>query len=126
MRARSTALPNRIRTGLLLAAITLLTAVHFATAPPARAADGEGEGFVQTNLVSDLAMPGVTQDDHLKNPWGIVHGPTTPWWVSDNNGNVSTLYNGAGQKYPPPPASPLVVDIPAPSGFNASSRFHHR
>ena len=30
----------------------------------------------------------------------------------DNNGNVSTLYNGAGQKFPP--ATPLVVNIPAP------------
>jgi uncharacterized protein (TIGR03118 family) len=107
-------LPNRFRTGLVLAAITLLTAVQLALAPPARAAEGEGEGFVQTNLVSDLNMPGVTQDNNLKNPWGIVHGPETPWWVSDNNGNVSTLYNGAGQKFPPPPASPLVVNIPAP------------
>jgi uncharacterized protein (TIGR03118 family) len=114
MRARSIALPNRIRTGLLLAAITLFTAVQFATAPPARAAEGQGEGFVQTNLVSDLSMPGVTQDENLKNPWGIVHGPTTPWWVSDNNGNVSTLYNGAGQRFPPPLAGPLVVNIPAP------------
>jgi uncharacterized protein (TIGR03118 family) len=114
MQARAVALPIRIRTGLLLAAAMLLAAVQVATAPPARAAEGEGEGFVQTNLVSDLNMPGVTQDDNLKNPWGIVHGPTTPWWVSDNNGNVSTLYNGAGQKFPPAPAGPLVVNIPAP------------
>jgi uncharacterized protein (TIGR03118 family) len=92
----------------------LLAAVQLATAPPVRAAEGQGEGFGQTNLVSDLNLSGVTQDDNLKNPWGIVHGPTTPWWVSDNNGNVSTLYNGAGQKFPPAPAGPLVVNIPTP------------
>jgi uncharacterized protein (TIGR03118 family) len=114
MQARSTALPNRIRTGLVLSAITVLAAMQLALAPPARAAEADGQGFVQTNLVSDLNLPGVTQDANLKNPWGIVHGPTTPWWVSDNNGNVSTLYNGAGQKFPPPPAGPLVVNIPAP------------
>jgi len=34
--------------------------------------------------------------------------------VADNNGNVSTLYNGAGQKFPLPPAVTLVVSIPAP------------
>jgi uncharacterized protein (TIGR03118 family) len=112
MAARFLCLPNRLRTGRALAAITLIAAVQLAIAPPARAAEGEGEGFVQTNLVSDLDMPGATRDDNLKNPWGIVHGPTTPWWVSDNNGNVSTLYNGAGQKLPP--AGPLVVNIPAP------------
>src|ERR1700694_2880913 len=112
MGARSVALPNRIRTGLLLAAIALLVAVQLAAAPPARAAEGEGEGFGQKNLVTDLDMPGVTKDVNLKNPWGIVHGPMTPWWVSDNNGNVSTLYNGLGQKFPL--AAPLVVNIPAP------------
>jgi len=99
---------------LVLASITLLAAPQVASATPVLASDGEREGFVQTNLVSDLTMAGVTQDDNLKNPWGIVHGPSTPWWVADNNGNVSTLYNGAGQKFPLPPAVTLVVSIPAP------------
>jgi len=106
--------PSRRRLGFVIASITLLAAVQVVSAAPALAHDGEGGsgGFVQTNLVSDLTMAGVTQDANLKNPWGIVHGPSTPWWVSDNNGNVSTLYNGAGQKFPP--ATSLVVNIPAP------------
>jgi uncharacterized protein (TIGR03118 family) len=106
--------PSRARLSLVLASITLLAAVQVASAAPALAHEAEGGGFVQTNLVSDLTMAGVTQDENLKNPWGIVHGPLTPWWVSDNNGNVSTLYNAVGQKFPLPPVGPLVVNIPAP------------
>jgi uncharacterized protein (TIGR03118 family) len=63
---------------------------------------------LQTNLVSDL--PGVAQhlDPHLVNPWGISESAGSPFWVSDNNAGVSTLYNTAGT-----PQS-LVVSIPAP------------
>jgi uncharacterized protein (TIGR03118 family) len=117
MPARYLALAHRFRPGRVLAAIALLAAVQVTAALPVSASergDGGDEGFVQTNLVSDLSITGVAQDTNLHNPWGIVHGPATPWWVSDNNGNVSTLYNGAGQAVPLPPAGPLVVNIPAP------------
>jgi len=107
-----------VRTRLALAAILLVGALQLASAPPARAGEGDSEGFIQTNLVSDLPVSGFpfakVQDAHLKNPWGIVHGPATPWWVSDNNGNVSTLYDGNGTPFPP--GGPLVVGIPAPDG----------
>ena len=101
-----------VRARLALAAVLILGAIQVAGAPPVRAG-GEGEGFIQTNLVSDLAGAKVL-DTNLKNPWGIVHGPATPWWVSDNNGNVSTLYAGNGTPFPP--GGPLVVGIPAPDG----------
>jgi uncharacterized protein (TIGR03118 family) len=72
---------------------------------------------LQTNLVSDL--PGVAQfqDPHLVNPWGITESGSGPFWVSDNNAGVSTLYNApanpaAGQ--PPFSINPLVVSIPSP------------
>jgi uncharacterized protein (TIGR03118 family) len=63
---------------------------------------------LQTNLVSDL--PGVAQfqDPQLVNPWGISESAASPFWVSDNNAGVSTLYNTAGVK------QGLVVSIPAP------------
>ena len=57
--------------------------------------------FVQTNLVSDGFVP--TQnppDTMLVNPWGLVASSTSPWWVSDNNAGVSTLYTGTGAKIP--------------------------
>ena len=43
---------------------------------------------------------------------GIVHGPTTPFWIADNGTGVSTLYNGAGAPFPV--GLPLVVTIPPP------------
>src|SRR5215472_15631350 len=91
-----------------------------------------GQSYKQTNLVSDL--PGVANitDPNLVNPWGIAFGPTSPFWISDNNAGVSTLYNGAGTPFPP--GSPLVVMIPPPGGgtgagtptgviFNGTSEF---
>src|ERR1700722_9909183 len=50
---------------------------------------------LQTNLVSDL--PGVAQftDPNLVNPWGISESAGSPFWISDNNAGVSTLYNTA-------------------------------
>jgi uncharacterized protein (TIGR03118 family) len=70
---------------------------------------------LQTNLVSDL--PGVAQfqDPHLVNPWGISESAGSPFWISDNNGGVSTLYNTAGM-----PQS-LVVSMPAPGDPLGSS-----
>jgi uncharacterized protein (TIGR03118 family) len=65
-------------------------------------------------LVSDIPGVATFTDPHLINPWGLVHGPTTPWWTSNNGTGTSTLYNGAGQLFPV--ASPLVVTVPLPVG----------
>lgn len=65
-----------------------------------------------TTLVSDTASNGaLTVDANLKNPWGIVFGPTTPVWVANNHSETSTLYDGNGK--PQPAATPLVVNLPA-------------
>jgi uncharacterized protein (TIGR03118 family) len=50
-------------------------------------------GYVQTNLVSDLPNFAALQDAALKNPWGISHSGTSPFWVSDQVANVATLYS---------------------------------
>lgn len=81
---------------------------------------------LQTNLVSDL--PGVAQtlDPQLVNPWGISESGSSPFWISDNNAGVSTLYNTAGTKLGlvvnipgPPPADPLGTDgTPTGTVFN--------
>jgi uncharacterized protein (TIGR03118 family) len=63
---------------------------------------------LQTNLVSDLPGVAAVQDPHLVNPWGIAESSGSPFWISDNNAGVSTLYNTAGV-----PQS-LVVSIPSP------------
>jgi len=80
--------------------------------------------FTQTNLISDI--PGVARvtDPNLVNPWGQATSATSPLWISDNNGNVSTFYNG-GVNGSLPTKVPLTVSIPmgAPTGdvFNADS-----
>jgi uncharacterized protein (TIGR03118 family) len=70
---------------------------------------------LQTNLVSDLPGVAAVTDPHLVNPWGISESGNSPFWVSDNNAGVSTLYNTAGA-----PQS-LVVSIPAPGDPTGAS-----
>jgi uncharacterized protein (TIGR03118 family) len=78
-------------------------------------------GFVETDLVVNrkplkdsngivhpINNPNATVDRNLANPWGLTASPTSPFWISDNNAGVSTLYNSMGT-----PIS-LVVTIPAP------------
>ena len=64
--------------------------------------------------MSDL--PGVAQvtDPNLVNPWGISESGGSPFWISDNNAGVSTLYNTPGQNGAPIAINPLVVSIPTP------------
>ena len=64
---------------------------------------------MQTNLVSDVPGLAVHTDSVLKNAWGLSHGPNTPFWVSDADTDLSTLYDGTGT--PEPAASPLQVMI---------------
>src|SRR6185437_6634446 len=51
-------------------------------------------GYLQVNLVSDQAGTALIQDPQLVNPWGISQTATSPFWVSDNGADVSTLYSG--------------------------------
>jgi uncharacterized protein (TIGR03118 family) len=70
--------------------------------------------ILQTNLVSDL--PGVARvhDPNLVNPWGISESGTGPFWISDNNAGLSTLYNVPGANNTPVSINPLIVSIPTP------------
>jgi uncharacterized protein (TIGR03118 family) len=50
-------------------------------------------GYVQTNLVSDLASENAQiTDANLKNPWGISESASSPFSISDQAANVSTQY----------------------------------
>jgi len=76
------------------------------------------DAFVtQTNLVSDIPGLAAHTDPNLLNPWGVSYSPTSPFWVSENNAGVATLYDGNGVAQPAPTpqnpnAKPLVVTIP--------------
>lgn len=77
------------------------------------------DSFTQVNLVSDIPGMAPVTDANLKNPWGVSFAPTSPFWVSDQVTNVSTLYNAAGA----PQGGPLIVSTPGgPTGqvFNTT------
>src|ERR1700731_853987 len=107
---------------LLTVGLTLATAVGL-TLPAVGASAGVARGsFQQTNLVSNVPGLARVTDPNLQNPWGMSSSSASPIWVSDNNGdltagtgNATTLYNGAGQPFPP--GTPLVVKIPMPDGI---------
>jgi uncharacterized protein (TIGR03118 family) len=68
---------------------------------------------VQSNIVSDIPGLATTTDANLIDPWGISNTATSPYWISDQGTDRSTLYTGAGT------ASALVVAVPpvgSPSG----------
>src|SRR3954454_14503020 len=69
---------------------------------------------LQTNLVSDLPGVAAVQDPHLVNPWGISSNAASPFWVSDNNAGVASLYNLPGNNSAPISINSLVVSIPTP------------
>ena len=48
--------------------------------------------YVQTNLVSDIPGLAAITDLSLVNPWGSSRLPTSPFWVSNQGTNTSTLY----------------------------------
>ena len=37
-----------------------------------------------------------TIDANLSNPWGLAVAPGLPFWIADNNSNLTTLYSGTG------------------------------
>ncbi len=52
--------------------------------------------FVQTNLVSSIPGLAILTDPMLINPWGVSRSPTSPFWVSNQGMNSSTLYAVTG------------------------------
>ena len=59
--------------------------------------------YTLTSLVT------TTQDPHLKNGWGMAYLPTGPFWISDEDTGLSTVYDANGT------IVPLVVTIPPAS-----------
>ena len=52
--------------------------------------------YVQTNLVSDIPGLAAITDPLLRNPWGMSHSNTSPFWISNQATNTSTLYAVTG------------------------------
>jgi uncharacterized protein (TIGR03118 family) len=70
---------------------------------------GQQTPYKQTNLVANASGVANHTDSQLSNPWGISFLPGNPFWISNNNGGTSTLYDAQGNK------QALVVGIPTAS-----------
>jgi uncharacterized protein (TIGR03118 family) len=102
----------------LAASVGLLITV----ALPAAASNINAQSLYSVhNLQSDVPGVALGVDPDLVNAWGIVASPTSPWWVSAEGTEKSTLYNGnTGLKLG------LVVSVPdGPTGvvFNGTPDF---
>lgn len=78
-------------------------------------------GFVETDLVANkspltdangIVHTPVVPDPNLVNPWGIGESGGSPFWISDNNAGVATLYSATATV--PVARLALVVSIPTP------------
>ena len=63
--------------------------------------------YSMNKLTSDIPGFAANTDPNLVNPWGIAMTATSPFWISNNRSQSSTLYNGAGVLFPT--TGPLVV-----------------
>jgi uncharacterized protein (TIGR03118 family) len=94
--------------------MTLVSGIAFATP------------FYQTNLVSSVSGVASNTDPNLRNPWGISFSNTSPFWVSNQFTNTSTVYDGSGSTIRPPVSIPTIGAGPqGPTGtvFNGTSAF---
>src|SRR5262249_46389997 len=71
-------------------------------------------GYQQLNLVGFQHGMGHFTDAKL-NGWGLAFAPDGPFWVTDTNTGVSTVYDHQGKPLP------LVVTIPAAPGGTLGS-----
>jgi uncharacterized protein (TIGR03118 family) len=103
------------RSRISIAIAALLVAIFTASAFAAGARSTSENVFVAHNLVSDEAGVADHVDPNLVNAWGLTSLPTSPWWVADNETNVSTLYQADGT------ILSRVVEVPnAPTGDAAN------
>ena len=106
---------TRFRTWIAAAALVFAAVAALALSSATSAA--EQNFYVVDNLVSD--EPGVAdfQDPRLVNAWGLDALATSPWWVADNETDVSTLYTANGT----PQALTVAIPGGAPTGLVANA-----
>jgi uncharacterized protein (TIGR03118 family) len=106
---------RRLHRPLLAGLVTVGVLAPMGAASPTTAAAADTAGSVlQTNLVSDLPGAAAVADPNLVNAWGISESSGSPFWISDNNAGVTTLYDVPGAGTSPVSTVPLVVNIPTP------------
>jgi uncharacterized protein (TIGR03118 family) len=85
----------RNRTNFIVTIMALMVLVIIYAAKPvvSGASPGPTQFYAQHNLVSDGTIPADHTDPNMVNAWGLVSGPTTPWWIADNGTGKTTLFN---------------------------------
>ncbi len=76
------------------AALIILTAVATVSSTPTNPS-GPSQFYLQHNLISDGFVPADITHSNTVNAWGLVSGPTTPWWIANNGTGTTTLFNVA-------------------------------
>ena len=67
-----------------------------------------GNGYTQSNLISDGSVQARQTDPNLINPWGVAIGQQTPFWINAAGSGLSEVYDSG-------PIS-IIVTIPAAAG----------
>lgn len=97
------------RTLALIAAIALTLGV----VAPAAARNVNADNLYGVHyLFSNVPGLAAHTDASLKNGWGISHLATSPWWVSNNGTDTSTLYNTTAGV----PETKLGLTVTVPNG----------
>jgi uncharacterized protein (TIGR03118 family) len=76
--------------------------------------------FLQTNLVSDGFVAAAQTDPNLINPWGVSYGPGGPFWISDNNSGLASIYKVAGGSVTVNAIPPITIAPPSPTAGAAA------
>jgi uncharacterized protein (TIGR03118 family) len=133
-------LTTSLQSGSMLAALTVITdrksrakliVPLIASAVLAFALPARADPYLETNLVTDNQAfltgagyaPAAHVDPNLINPWGISHSATSPFWVSDNNAGVSTVYNASGSLLLTVTIPPTLGVTSTPTGQVATTAF---
>ena len=90
---------------------TLVTATIAVSAACAGASRAKAADYDQTNLVSDIPGLAKITDPELVDPWGVSFTATSPFWVSNEVSNTTTLYKVTGS------ANVSKVIINSPLGY---------
>ena len=79
---------------------------------PKSASAADAAVYVQTNLVSDIVGLAEATDPHLVNPWGVSFRAGSPFWISNQGTNSTTLYRVTDSTDVNSPAPVFTVNIP--------------
>jgi len=89
MRARSKFIVTIVAVIILIAIVCSGQRARVSASSPL----GPSQFYLQHNILSDGFVAADHTDINTVNAWGLVSGPTTPWWIANNGTGTTTLFN---------------------------------